>query len=272
MTSLRAPVRSFATVTALTQTGAGRFDAVADPEWTVVGKPNGGYLLAMLARAALRTSGRPDVLASSAHFLHSPAPGPVSITAEVLRDGRSAAQVRVTMEQDGRRCVDALLTVGALPAGEPQWAGGVPSRSSVGFAECQRLMPAMDVFPVAVLHQVEVRLEHTSLGFTRGQPSGRGELRGWLALPDGAAFDSASLQFALDAFPPATFDIDTTGWVPTLELTTYVRAVPVPGPVQVLHRAHLIQGDRVDESCHVWDSAGRLVAHSTQLAGIRFGR
>ncbi|SFS90929.1 hypothetical protein [Saccharopolyspora flava] len=27
--------------------------------------------------------------------------------------------------------------------------------------------------------------------------------------------------------------------------------------------------DRVDESCFIWDSRDRLVAHSTQLAGIR---
>ena len=44
-----------------------------------------------------------------------------------------------------------------------------------------------------------------------------------------------------------------------------------PGPLRILHRAHLVHGQRVDESCHVWDSAGHLVAHGTQLAGIRLG-
>jgi hypothetical protein len=39
----------------------------------------------------------------------------------------------------------------------------------------------------------------------------------------------------------------------------------------VLQRAQLIDGGRVDESCFVWDSAGRLVAQSTQLAAIRVG-
>jgi hypothetical protein len=50
-----------------------------------------------------------------------------------------------------------------------------------------------------------------------------------------------------------------------------VRALPAPGPVRMLHRAQLIDNGRVDESCFVWDSAGRLVAHGTQLAGIRLG-
>src|SRR5438105_4640319 len=45
-------------------------------------------------------------------------------------------------------------------------------------------------------------------------------------LPGHEQFDPTSLLFAVDAFPPATFDIDFSGWVPTLELTVYVRALP----------------------------------------------
>jgi len=123
----------------------------------------------------------------------------------------------------------------------------------------------------AIMEQIEVRLDPDSTGFSVGRPSGRGELRGWLALPGDEAFDPASLLFAVDAFPPATFDIEFSGWVPTLELTAYVRAVPAPGPVRVLHRAQLIDAGRVDESCFVWDKTGRLVAQGTQLAGIRLG-
>ncbi|MGH2909305.1 MAG: hypothetical protein ACRDK8_08420, partial [Solirubrobacteraceae bacterium] len=49
---------------------------------------------------------------------------------------------------------------------------------------------------------------------------------------------------AVDAFPPATFDIEFSGWVPTLELTAYVRAPPEPGPVRILYRAQLIDARR----------------------------
>jgi hypothetical protein len=121
------------------------------------------------------------------------------------------------------------------------------------------------------MNQVEVRLDPEFAGFTRGEPSGRGELRGWLALPDAEDFDPVSLLYAVDAFPPATFDIEFTGWVPTLELTAYVRALPAPGPVRVMQRANLIDAGRVDETCWVWDSTGRLVAQGSQLAGIRLG-
>ena len=121
------------------------------------------------------------------------------------------------------------------------------------------------------MDQIEVRLESGSSGFATGSPSGRGELRGWLALPGDEAFDPTSRLFAVDAFPPATFDIDFAGWVPTLELTVYVRSLPAPGPVRILQRAQLIDAQRVDESCYIWDRTGRVVAHGNQLAGIRIG-
>jgi len=213
------------------------------------------------------------VTAASAHYLHSPEPGPVLIETELLRTGRSASQVRARMEQDGRPCVEALITASQLAAGTtPFWDRGLPELSQSAYEDCPRLIPSLpDGLRVAIMEQVEVRLEPDSMGFAAGRPSGRGELRGWLALPGAERFDPASLLYAVDAFPPATFDIEFSGWVPTLELTAYVRAIPVPGPVRVLHRAQLIEAGRVDESCFVWDRTGRLVAQGTQLAGIRLG-
>lgn len=264
---------TFSAVSALAPRSAGRFDAAVDAQWTIGGKPNGGYLLAILGRAAASICAHEHVIAASAHYLHSPEPGPVVIEAEVLRAGRSATQVRARMLQDAKPCVDALVTVSRLdPAVDTFWAGGVPAPGTASREESVRL-PSVNPagLRVALLDQVDLRIEPDSFGFGRGRPSGRGELRGWLTLPEDETFDPVSLLFAVDAFPPATFDIELTGWVPTLELTVYVRALPSPGPVRVLQKAHLIDSQRVDESCWVWDSRGRVVAHGTQLAGIRLG-
>jgi hypothetical protein len=263
----------FSAVSAVSQHEPGRFSAEIDPEWTIGAKPNGGYLLSMLARAATSTSAHGHVVAASAHFLHSPDPGPVLIETELLRSGRSASQIRARMEQDGQACVEALVTASSLAGNtSPYWDRGLPAKSAVGYEDCPRLIPNLpNGIRVAIMEQVEVRLEPNSSGFAAGRPSGRGELRGWLALPGGEPFDPSALLFAVDAFPPATFDIEFSGWVPTLELTVYVRALPAPGPVQVLQRAQLVDAGRVDESCFVWDMSGRLVAQGTQLAGIRLG-
>jgi hypothetical protein len=263
----------FGQVSALSVRGPGAFEATVNPEWTIAGKPNGGYLLAMLGRAAASVTTHDHVIAASAHYLHAPTPGPVMIEVEPLRDGRSASQVRARLSQDGRACVEALVTTSELETdAPPYWERGLPKTGEVTYEECARLVPQLpDGSRVAIMDQIEVRLEPASSGFTTGAPSGRGELRGWLALPDQEPFDPTSLLFAVDAFPPATFDIEFSGWVPTLELTVYVRALPAPGPVRILQRAQLIDARRVDESCYVWDCTGRLVAHGSQLAGIRLG-
>ncbi len=263
----------FSEVSTVAAVGAGRFSAEIHSEWTIGGKPNGGYLLAMLGRAAGSVTAHDHVVAASAHYLHSPDPGPVAVETEVLRSGRSASQVRARMSQDDQACVEALVTTSVLDRSvKAYWEGGLPDMGGVAFEDCARLIPRTpDGRRVAIMEQVEVRLEPGSSSFAAGHPSGRGELRGWLSLPNGESFDPTSLLFAVDAFPPATFDIEFSGWVPTLELTAYVRALPAAGPVRVLQRAQLIDAQRVDESCFVWDAAGRLVAQSTQLAGIRLG-
>jgi hypothetical protein len=265
------PATTFAAVSRLDELSPGRFGGDVSAEWTIGGKPNGGYLLSMLGRAAAGVSSHADVIAASAHYLRAPEPAAVTVEAEVLREGRAASQVRACMRQEETVCVEALLTTSDLDATTPvHWDGGVPAPSQVSYDDCVRLEPrAPNGIRVSILDQVEVRLEPHSLGFTAGRPSGRGELRGWLGLPGGAAFDPLSLLFAVDAFPPASFDIAFTGWVPTLELTVYIRALPAPGPVRVLQRAQLIAGQFLDESCFVWDSTGHLVAQGTQLAGIR---
>jgi hypothetical protein len=263
----------FSEVSAIGLTESGRFDAAVDPNWTIGGKPHGGYLLAMLGRAAASVSGRSDVISASACYLRAPDPGPVHIDATLLRDGRTASHVRASLIQDDRVCVEALFMTGRLDASAmPYWDHGLPKPGRADYEDCPRLIPVLpNGNPVAIMEQIEVRLEPDSRGFTRGEPSGRGELRGWLALPGGEEFDSVSLLFAADAYPPGTFEIEFAGWVPTLELTVYVRALPAPGPVRVLQRAELIDGRRVDESCYVWDTTGRLVAQGRQLAGIRLG-
>jgi hypothetical protein len=263
-------VPRFSDVSRVVPAADGSFTAHVDGEWTVGGKPNGGYLLSLLGRAAVTVGTHRHVMAASAHFLHSPEPGPVRVEVESLRSGRSATQLAARIVQDKTRCVEALITTAEIDAGAlPYWDRGVPAAGTTPFDDCERLAPSGGT--VAILGQVEVRLEPASMGFAVGRPSGRGELRGWLALPGDEPFDPLSLLFAVDAFPPATFDVEMAGWVPTFELTVYVRALPAPGPLRILQRARLVEGQRLDEACFAWDVRGRLVAQATQLAGVRLG-
>src|SRR5689334_780539 len=81
-----------------------------DPQWAVGDKLHGGYLMAILGRAVAVEASHPHLVAMSATFLRPPAPGPADVEVEVLREGRSAAQYRARLVQDGRPCAEALVT------------------------------------------------------------------------------------------------------------------------------------------------------------------
>ncbi len=253
------------------------FDMDVDAGWTVGPKPNGGYLLAAAARAAgealgVADSPHRDPLASTAHYLWAPDPGPAEIHTQLLRTGRSASQIRTTIVQDGRACVEASFTMGTLATGPsaPWWSNRVPF-DLPPIDECVKLPAARDGAPfvVSIMDRSDLRLDPEVIGFASGRPSGRAELRGWISFADGRPVDALGLLFFTDAFPPATFELANAGWVPTLSLTVYVRAVPVPGPLRVSQVAQVVDGGRFDEVCEVWDASDRLVAQATQLAAIR---
>lgn len=268
----------FDQATAIEPASEGRWSFQVDGGFTVGPKPNGGYLLAVAARAAgeaVAAAGAPhrDPLAGTAHFPWAPDVGAASVTATVLRTGRSASQVRTTIEQDGRACVDATFTLGTL-APEPteaDWSSVAPIEVPP-IEECLRLPAHREGAPfvVSIMDRTDLRLDPACLGFATGARRGEGELRGWLSFADGRPTDALGLLYFLDCFPPATFDIAPSGWVPTLSLTTYVRALPAPGPMRARMAVGTVRDGKVDEVCEIWDATGRLVAHATQLAAVRF--
>ena len=91
-------------------------------------------------------------------------------------------------------------------------------------------------------------------------------MRGYFQLREPREPDAYLLALAVDALPPVVFGIEVVGWSPTVELTWYMRAVPAPGELRVAARCRHVSGGWFDEEAEVWDSAGRLVAQSRQIA------
>ena len=100
-------------------------------------------------------------------------------------------------------------------------------------------------------------------------PSGGGEFRAYLRDEVDDTFDSVGLLYASDVIPPATFGVVQTGWVPTLAITAYNRAIPAPGPLRLRFRVQVIHDGYADEICEAWDTTGRLVMQSTQITALR---
>jgi hypothetical protein len=256
--------------------GPGRYAATLDGGWAIGTKPNGGYLLAVLARAAVAEAAAgggvaelPHPAAVSAHFLAAPDIGPAEVSVEVLRHGRTASQLRATLSAGGRRCVEALVTCGKLrPAAEPYWSA-VPAPELPPEDACVPAPVGDPRFPVPLFGEIGLRMDPASAGFAVGTPGMAGELRGWTRISTEPP-DPYAVLVALDCLPPATFDLGLTGsWVPTLELTAYLRSLPGDGPLRVRQRARLVADGRVDEECDVWDADGRLVGSAHQLAALR---
>lgn len=249
--------------------GEGEFKADLAPGWVVGGGVNGGYLLAVIGNA-IRESlpDKPDPIAISAYYLAAAEPGPVTITTRTLRAGRSIATVAADLVQGDQTRLTTLATYGDLgdlpddvrtSAEEPVLPPPdecVPN--TMAPEEVRRIAPLMDRF--------DMHFDPAHVGWAVGEPSGNGVLQAWFRLNDGREPDPLALLMTVDALPPVTFDLGMPGWAPTLELTAHVRAHPAPGWLKVRHATRNMAGGMFEEDCEVWDSAGRLVAQSRQLA------
>jgi len=246
--------------------------------WTVGDKPNGGYLLALLGRAARisgRAGGGPDweVVSSAITYLRPPDLGPATVRTTPLRRGRSASHVRAVLAQGGRDLVDAVFVLGELPAEPRSRYDGIEPLGAPDPEQCVRIAPGIPGgVHVGIMEVLDLRLSPSTLPFTDSPPpaAAPAELRGWTRFADGREPDALSLLFSVDAIPPATLMIGSTGWVPTLQMSAYVRARPAPGWLGIRTSANLVADGVVDETCVLWDGRGRVVAQSTQLARLRF--
>jgi acyl-coenzyme A thioesterase PaaI-like protein len=271
---------AFDEATAVTPEGGGRYRAHLDERFAIVsgngsvGAVNGGVLMACVLRAVLDTSPHPDPVATSAHFLRVPRPEPAHVHVTWLKQGKTAATARAALVQDGAGVLETTVTTGTLGDGGDgglSWTGEPPvlppAAECTGFADI-----AGATRRTGYVGQIDLRLDPATSGWLRGQPQGVPEMRGYFQLREERPPDAYLLALAVDALPPVIFGIARAGWSPTVELTWHMRAAPAPGLLRVAARSRHVSGGWFDEESEVWDSAGRLVAQSRQIARVGRGR
>lgn len=268
---------AFDAVTALRPTDdPSTFEVDVHPLWAVGDKPNGGYLLAMLGRAARSVACGDDgpgweTVSASITYMAPPDLAPATVRTNVMRRGRTAAQVRAVLVQKGRDMVDAVFVLATLPPPNARYDAIGPLDVAAPDA-CERLRPEIPGgIRVGLMDALDLRLDPVTNPFTGAAYEGaRAELRGWTRFRDGREPDPLALLLFIDAVPPATMMIGSSGWVPTLQMSAFVRGMPDPGWLGIRFTANLVSGGMVDETCVLWDSAGRVVAQSNQVARLRF--
>ncbi|MQY06744.1 thioesterase family protein [Actinomadura macrotermitis] len=260
----------FGDATTIKQVGEGRYEAELDGAFGMAEAVNGGYLMALLGNAAVDATPHAHPVATATSFLRTAHPGRAEIVVDVRKVGRTAATARVTLRQDDRDAVEALVTTATLDAAtEPSFLGEPPAPRLPALGDCVTFEDA-DRNPESFPGQVEMHFDPATMGWLDGEPSGRPELRGWFRLRDPHPNDAAALALAVDALPPVALNAGARGWSPTVELTWHMRAVPAPGRLALHGTGRLVAGGWFDEEVEVWDEAGRLVAQSRQIA--RLGR
>ena len=262
---------AFEEATEVKAMGEGRYEIRPDERFAIAGAVNGGVLLASMLRAVLAASPHPYPIATSAHFLRAPRPEPAHVEVEWLKQGKVAATARATLVQGGRPMLETTVTTGALgeadDAGALSWTGEPPRLPPI--EECHDIQDAQGPRAFSgYAKQVDIRLDPSTLGWMRGQPSGTPEMRGYFKLREPWVPDAYLLALAVDCLPPVVFGLRVVGWSPTVELTWHMRAVPAPGWLALHGSGRLVSDGWFDEEVEVRDSEGRLVAQSRQIARI----
>jgi acyl-CoA thioesterase len=242
----------------------GRYAATISDRWGALGGvPNGGYLLAVCLQALRAEMPFPDPLVAAATYLRPGSFGPAELQTEIARAGRRVATGEVRLVRDGSERVRVVASFHDLSAasGRTLILGRPPQ------------LPPPDELPagpdgtlpgVTMVEQLEYRAPRPP-GWLTGDPSGEPTNEFWMRFRDGRDADLTSLAMLVDGAAPAVLETGAPGSA-TMQLTVHLRAHPAPGwlACRAVTR-HLVDGYH-EEDFEIWDSAGKLVAQSRQLA------
>jgi acyl-CoA thioesterase len=252
--------------------GEGLYSGQLSPFYTIMGHPHGGYLQCVIASAALagasaEGSTHLHVTAVSTNFVNAPDVGAADLRVGVRRIGRGVSFVHVTLSQKDELKTESVVTLGSLREDSTvryQYA------RPFDIPPLEKCRPSNAAEGTNISKVLELRLDPAVTGWWDGQLSATAEVRGWIRLDDGeSSWDAQSLLFAGDALPPATMPLGSSGWVPTMQLTSYVRRTPRSEWLQGRQSAVVIADGLVDERCELFDETGQLVSSSSQLALVR---
>ncbi len=257
---------TFAEATAVSAAGPGRYDTELTPYWSAYGNPNGGYMAAITARAALAETGRAHPESISATFLKAARPGPAELEVNAMSSGRTLSTARVVLRQQGVIVLESTVVCADAPSDDvPAAPGALPPPES----ECaQPSMPPGE--GPTILDSVSVRYAPGRMPrdlVSAADPDA--SLTAWVRMLTGEDPDALICVVAADALAPTPFRLGHVGWSPTVAMTWHVRARPQPGPLAVTCTAGQVTEDNwFDERALVLDSTGRTVAHAWQIARL----
>lgn len=251
--------------------GAGRWNAQCSDLWFAPTGANGGYLAAIVVRAAEAQVADParQFRSLTLHYLRPPGVGELEVEVTVERSGRTLSTFTARVQQNGETCVLAMGALAADFGASIAFGDGMPEVQPASTIEP---WPVVKEMP-SVAHRVEMRPAMGGQPFSDGDEALTG---GWIRLREPHAYDAALLAFMTDVWLPASFTrVARPIAVPTIDLTVHFRN-PQAGletspeePVLGVFTSRFAADSFVEEDGEIWSPGGDLLAQSRQLAVIR---
>ena len=168
----------FADATRVASQGDGRFSGEIEEGWDIVGNANGGYLMAIAARAASVAAGDLPPSTVTAHFLNPGRPGQVEISTSVAKQGRRFTTVQATMNAGERPLVALLGSFSSEPPSDHPVERIEASPPKMPDPEDCIPVVGTNTFPPPMMNKIELRLHPDDVTFEANHPM----FRGWFRL------------------------------------------------------------------------------------------
>jgi len=194
----------FDRASAVTSGDLGKWKAEVQPDWDIFGVANGGYLMAIAARAMSQAAGGRSPVSLTAHFIRPVSSGPVEVSVETVKTGRTFSTMsgRVAAESDSMTLLGSFTEPGLLGDGTLYVDAAPPELPPP--EQCPRALPSEDgPLPPPMMTHFEERIHPEDAGPLQGRPTGKAMMRGWFRLHDQEPIDPFALLMIADAFPPA---------------------------------------------------------------------
>ena len=251
-----------------------------------------------LAHMKRAPNAHPDVLSANIHFMASTLPGPFRCRINIIRSGKTTSTVQASLFQRDKETIHCLCTCGDLRAAiasgpnlQINIKGGRASVPSLPpFESCVRL-DAGDNTPQSIRSRVILRVSEAAARqykncravdsrtglFNEEMLQSRvaavnenlsAEYSGYCQFANGAPARLSDAPLFLDASVPPILGAYVTGWVPSVNWTVQFKTHPAPGRLRFRFTTSSVVGGFLEEDGALWDSEGKLVALSRQLAMV----
>lgn len=247
---------------------AGRYRAVLSEEWRVWG-PNGGYVAAIALRAAGAEAQIQRPVAFAAHFLSIARFEPVEIEVTAVQRGRRSESLRVSMRQQGRAVLEAIVRTAAGGEGLIHDAAAAPEVPPPdGLPDMATVFAGEPGPPFPFWKNIEARPPE-GLAYKTRAYGGPPEARTWYRFRPVPAFDEPFLDAGrvlvlLDVLPwnaawarhgPTAYN------APNLDLVAWFHR-PASKSEWLLGagEAPLAEDGLIGSACRIYDASRRLVA------------